>query len=307
MYSRIDAEMSAKKWSIEDVPNQSGKVAVVTGGNVGIGYELGFQLVSKGATVVIACRTTSKGEDSVRRMEQRLGKPINAQVIGMDLTNWDSIEAFAQEFKDRFRRLDILINNAGVVNLKSRQATKDGLELHMATNHYGHFALTGRLYEVIRQTKGARVVTMSSGSARAGSINFNDLNWSDRRYSRSKSYGDSKLANLLFARSLQIKFNKEGVDALSVSAHPGLSATERQQTMGIGGWFFRKLAQPVSIGALPALRAATDPGVRENDYYGPKYGLRGSPTLIAMPKQAYNREIASRLWSVSEEIVNLKW
>lgn len=204
-------------------------------------------------------------------------------------------------------QLDILINNAGVVNLKERIETSEGLEMHMATNHIGHFALTGLLYPTITNTQNARVVTMSSLAHRSGNIDFDDFNWEKRTYDRGKSYGDSKLANLMFVRSLQEKFNSDAPTALSVSAHPGLSATERQQTIGIGGGLSKLIAQPVWMGALPALRAATDPNVKPMDYYGPKFGLRGYPTLSKMHKRAFDKTVANRLWTLSEDITGIQF
>ena len=296
-----------KHWKSEHIPNQKGKIAIVTGGNTGLGYEIALQLAKKKTTVIIACRTPEKGEQAIKRIEQTLERSIEARVIPLDLAHIDSIKAFAKTFKEQYSSLHLLINNAGVVNLKEKASTSTGLEMHMATNHFGHFALTGLLYDLIKNTPQARVVTMSSGGHKSGDINFDDLNWKKRPYHRVKSYGDSKLANLLFVRSLQEKFNQEQVDAISVAAHPGLSATERQQTIGIGGWLTKILAQPVWKGALPALRAATDPHVKPLDYYGPQYGICGYPTLAKQNEKVYNTAVAKKLWKISEEITGIKF
>ena len=296
-----------KNWTSNNIPDQSGKIAVITGGNIGLGYEIAYQLAKKNATIVIACRTPSKGEAAVKKIEQALGSSIHADVIQLDLTSMESIHAFVDTYEKKYSKLDMLINNAGVVNLIEWTTTLSGLEMHMATNHFGHFALTGLLFDTIINTPNSRVVTMSSGAANSGDIQFDDLNWEKRAYSRSKSYGDSKLANQLFSRSLQERFDQLEVNTLSVSAHPGLSATERQQTIGIGGWLSKVLAQPVWKGALPALRAATDPAVKPMEYYGPKYGLAGYPTLASVAKRAYDKDLADKLWTVSEEITQVRF
>ena len=294
-----------KNWDTTQMPNQKGKIAIITGGNIGLGYEIAFQLAKKEATIIIACRTLSKGEQAIQKMTKTLHREINAHVIPLDLTNFDSVHAFASKYTSIYSKLDLLINNAGVINLKDRMVTNTGLEMHMATNHLGHFALTGLLYDCIKNTPNSRVVTMSSGGHKAGNIDFDDFNWEKRKYSRVKSYGDSKLANMLFVQSLQEKFDTENVNVLSVAAHPGLSATERQQTIGIGGWLTKILAQPVWKGALPALRAATDPNVKPTAYYGPKYGLMGYPDLAQIDQKVFDKTIANKLWKVSEQITGI--
>ncbi|UTW67976.1 SDR family NAD(P)-dependent oxidoreductase [bacterium SCSIO 12643] len=294
-------------WTAQNIPDQKGKVAIITGGNAGLGFEITKQLAAKNATVIIACRTESKGLDAIQRIEKSFKKEIHAEVIPLDLTRMDSIKAFAQKFKNRYVQLDLLINNAGVVNLKERMTTAEGFEMHMATNHLGHFALTGLLYDIIKNTPHSRVVTVSSGGHRSGDIDFEDFNWEKRPYGRVKSYGDSKLANLLFMNSLQEKFDRENIPSLSVAAHPGLSATERQQSIGIGGWLSKIAAQPVWRGALPALRAATDPKVKPTEYYGPQYGIAGYPTLSKIDAKAFDQEVAHKLWVLSEELTGIKF
>ena len=294
-------------WTTKEMPDLKGKTAIITGGNTGIGFEITKQLANKNATVIIACRTESKGKKAINQIETNLKKTINANVLQLDLTNIVSIKTFAQKFKDSYPKLDLLINNAGVVNLAERAITANGLEMHMATNHLGHFALTGLLYDVIKNTPNSRVVTMGSGASKSGNINFEDFNWEKRKYSRGKSYGDSKLANLLFVRSLQEKFDEEKVNSISVAAHPGLSATERQQTIGIGGWLSKILAQPVWQGALPLLRAATAPDVKPMEYFAPKYGLRGYPVITKMDKKAFDKKVADKLWKISEAFTGIKF
>jgi NAD(P)-dependent dehydrogenase (short-subunit alcohol dehydrogenase family) len=296
-----------KKWTANQIPDLKNKTALITGGNIGLGYQITLELARKNAAVVIACRTISKGEAAIEKMEQELDKKIKASVIALDLTDIMSVQDCAITFAEKHQQLNLLINNAGVVNLKTKQSTATGLEMHMATNHLGHFALTGLLYPIIAKTPNARVVTMSSGAHRSGNINFNDLNWVERPYGRLKSYGDSKLANLMFTLSLQEKFDSENTSALSLAAHPGLSATERQQSIGIGGWISKMLAQPVWKGALSALRAATDPNAKPKEYYGPQYGVMGYPTIAKMHPRAFNKTVANKLWDLSESITGIKF
>lgn len=294
-------------WNTTNIPNLKGKTIIITGGNKGLGYQMSLELANKNAHIIIACRTISKGEEAALNIKNKLLKDVSITVIPLDLNDINSIKSFAQIFKDKYQKLDILINNAGVVNLKEKIETKTGLEMHMSTNHFGHFALTGLLFPILISTPNARVVTMSSGGYRSGNIDFDDLNWAKREYKREKAYGDSKLANLLFMQELQNKFKLYNSDALSVAAHPGLSATERQQTIGIGGWLSKIIAQSVYMGALPALRAATDTDTKPKTYYGPKYFIRGYPKIEKLKQNALNPKASIKLWSVSEKITGIKY
>ncbi len=290
------------RWTLADIPDLTGKQAIVTGGNVGLGFRSALELAKAGAGVVIGCRRPEAGIAAIARIEaQVLGAQVDC--IPLDLLDSDSIQSFADEFGARFARLDILLNNAAVVNLPTLQHTDDGHEMHMATNHYGHFALTKRMFPLLTTTPKARVVTVSSTAYKAGEIRFDDMDWQDRAYHRIKTYGDSKLANLLFTRSLQKRFDEAGCDALSVAAHPGLTGTERQQSIGIGGWFTKVIASPVEIGVAPQLRAATDPTVRKCEYYGPRFGLRGGPVPEKLKGDALDDALAEKLWTFTDEIV----
>ncbi len=292
-------------WNAHSIPDLTGKVAIVTGGNAGLGFQISLELARKNATVVIACRSVEKTKDSITKIKAEINSNPLLLTHPLDLTNFESVAAFAAQYRSRFNRLDLLINNAGVVNLKEKQSTASGLEMHMATNHFGHFALTGHLFSLLVSTPHSRVVTMSSGGHKTGKIDFNDINWNQRPYHRVQSYADSKLANLLFMFSLQELFETHSSTAISVGSHPGLSATERQQTIGIGGWLSKKLAQPVWKGALPALRAATDSGVKPCDYFGPEYGLCGYPTLASISQRARDKAAAEQLWKLSEKVTNV--
>lgn len=289
-----------KKWDVHLIPNLSDKTVIVTGGNTGLGLQSVQEMAKKGASVIIACRTVSKGEKAIKELKEKFGEHLKLSVIQMDLSDYDSIRKFVENFKNKHNQLDVLMNNAGVVNQIKQGFTKDGSETHMGINHFGHFLLTALLSDMLMQTPKARVVTMSSGGYKQGNLDFDDLNWENRPYHRVKSYGDSKLANLLFTFSLQQYFDSKHADTIAVSAHPGLSASPRQQAIGIGGLLTKWLASPLWRGSRPQLLAATAPFVKALDFYGPKYGLDGPPKLVEIKHNQYTQEIADELWIVSQ-------
>lgn len=288
------------------IPDLTGKTAIVTGGNVGLGFKSTLELSRKGAEVIIACRSAEKGEAAIARIKTEL-PAARLQVITLDLLDRNSIRRFADQFQQRHTRLDILMNNAGVVNLPELQHTPEGWEMHMATNHLGHFALTGVLAPTLLATEKSRVVTLSSGAYRSGTVDFDDLHWHKRSYSRMSAYGDSKLANLLFAHQLQHYFEQAGTEALSVSAHPGLTATERQQSIGIGGRLARWMASPVTKGCRPQLLAATAPDIQAGDFWGPKFGIWGPPARVNLKPGTVTDTLAQKLWDQSVELTGIDY
>lgn len=290
-----------KKWDVHLIPNLTGKIIIVTGGNTGLGLQSVQEFAKKGGTVIIACRSVSKGKQAITDLKQKFGEHLKLDVLQIDLSDYGSIREFAKNFLDKYNKLHILMNNAGVVNQIEQGFTKDGSETQMGINHFGHFLLTGLLSDVLMNTPKARVVTMSSGAYKQGNINFNDINWEKRPYHRVKSYGDSKLANLLFTFKLQQYFKAKHTDTIAVSAHPGLSASPRQQAIGIGGFLTKWLASPLSRGSRPQLLAATANFVNALDFYGPKYGIDGPPKLVKINHEQYTQEIADKLWRVSEK------
>jgi NAD(P)-dependent dehydrogenase (short-subunit alcohol dehydrogenase family) len=296
-----------KKWDVHLMPDLEGKVAIVTGGNTGLGYQSSLELARRNATVIIACRSLKRGKKAIDDIKEKLGNQSRLDVIQLDLADFTSIHQFGKTFMSRYQRLDILMNNAGVVNQEMRGMTEEGHETHFGINHLGHFLLTGLLLDRLLETEGARVVTMSSGGYKQGNINFDDLNWEKRPYHRVKSYGDSKLANLLFTLKLQQYFELKGVSAMAVAAHPGLSASPRQQSIGIGGKLSKWLASPLERGSRPQLLAASAPFVQPLDYYGPKYGIDGPPKKIKIKHPQYNQEIANKLWQVSESLTRFSY
>lgn len=288
-------------WDVHLIPDLKGKTAIVTGGNTGLGFQSVQELAKKGAVVIIACRNILKGEKAIDDLKKHIGNSVKLDLFQLDLADYSSIRNFAQLFKRKYGQLDILMNNAGIVHQEEKGTTKDGNETHMGVNHLGHFLLTGLLIDTLMKTPQARVVTLSSGAFKQANIDFDDLNWEKRPYHRGISYGDSKLANLLFTFKLQQFFNSKKSDAIAVSAHPGLSASPRQQTIGLGGKLTNWLASPLSRGSRPQLLAATAPFVKGNEFYGPKYFIDGPPKLLKIQHKQYIQETADKLWAISEK------
>ena len=287
-------------WRLADIPDLSGKVAIVTGGNVGLGFASCVELARQRAHMVIACRDPVRGEEALTRLRDVVPE-ADASFLRLDLVDPESIARFADDYATRFDRLDILLNNAGVVNLETLRRTPAGDEMHLATNHLGHFALTGRLFPRLCETDGARVVTVSSLGHRGGEIRFDDLDWTTRDYDRVSAYGDSKLANLWFMWTLEARFRARGTSAISVAAHPGLTGTERQQSIGIGGAITRWLASPVAKGVRSQLQAAVDPDVSGGEFYRPRFGVLGPSSRVDWAPAMDEAEALERLWTWSEE------
>ena len=294
------------RWTIDDVPGQHGRLAVVTGANTGLGFETAQVLAAHGASVVLAVRDTEKGKRAAARIAGT-APGANVMVQPLDLASLESIRAAAGELRARHPRIDLLVNNAGVM-FPPKQATRDGFELQFGTNHLGPFALTGLLLEQMLPVPGSRVVTVSSIAHRIRArINFDDLQ-SERSYRRVAAYSQSKLANLMFTYELQRRLSGAGT-TIAVAAHPGLAATElTRYTPAIAAFFYaRVISQKPAMGALPALRAATDPGVLGGQYYGPGgiFGARGYPKLAHSSRQSRDTAIQRRLWTVSEELTGV--
>lgn len=296
-------------WTTANIPDQTGRVAVITGANTGLGYETAAALAARRARVVLAVRNVDKGKEAAHRIEQASpGADVTVQEL--DLTSLDSIRAAADELRGRHETIDLLINNAGVM-FTPKQTTKDGFELQFGTNHLGHFALTGLLLDRVLAAKDSRVVTVSSSGhrfAREG-IRFDDLQW-DNGYSRVGAYGQAKLANLLFTYELQRRLR--GTNTLAVAAHPGGSNTELARNTPVLLRTMFAVAAPLitqsaAMGALPTLRAATDPGVLGGQFFGPDgFGeTRGYPKVVASNDKSYDTDAQRRLWNVSEELTGV--
>jgi NAD(P)-dependent dehydrogenase (short-subunit alcohol dehydrogenase family) len=303
-------------WTIENIPDQTGRTAVVTGGNSGLGYFTCRALAARGAQVILACRDQEKGLSAARRILNDFPH-ATLEVLPLDLADLRSVRRFVFAFAEDHPRLHILINTAGLMATPHRQ-TVDGFELQFGVNHLGHFALTGLLLDQLVAAPHARVVTVSSMVHESGKINFDDLN-SQRKYARWSAYSQSKLANLLFAYELQRRLASHGYPAISLAAHPGYSATNLQTT-GVGLdnshlWLWmmkignKIIAQPPQMGALPALYAATSPEVSGGDFIGPGgiLGMRGYPVKTCSSPASHDLQTAARLWSVSEELTGVRY
>ncbi|OBI65608.1 short-chain dehydrogenase [Mycolicibacterium fortuitum] len=295
------------KWTTAKIPDQSGRTAIVTGANTGLGLETAKALAAKGAHVILAVRNLTKGEAAVEWITRSV-RDADLELQRLDLGSLASVREAADEIRTKHETIDLLINNAGVMT-PPRETTSDGFELQFGTNHLGHFALTGLLLDRLLPTVGSRIVTVSSiGHRFAPGIRFEDLQW-ERRYNRLQAYGQSKLANLLFTYELQRRLTGQHTTALT--AHPGGSDTELARHLpGVvqrAVPLVRPLFQEAAMGALPTLRAATDPGALGGQYYGPD-GLgqqKGHPKLVTSNERSYDIELQRRLWTVSEELTGV--
>lgn len=300
------------KWNADEVPNQHGRTAVITGANTGIGFEAAKVLAARGASVVLAVRNLDKGKDAATRIAAAApGAEVTIQCL--DLSSLDSVRAAADELRAGRDTIDLLINNAGVM-FTPRSRTADGFELQFGTNHLGHFALTGLLLDRLLPVAGSRVVTISSVGHRlfGARIHFDDLQL-ERSYSRFGAYAQSKLANLMFTYELQRRLAGHGT-TIAVAAHPGGSRTELVRNSPIwlralNAMLGPMVTQNATMGALPTLRAATDPAVQNGQYYGPD-GFnenRGHPKLVRSSRQSHDADQQRRLWRISEELTGVTY
>ena len=314
----MNSNAETRKWEEADVPDQGGRVAVVTGSNTGIGFHTAAVLAYRGAHVVLAVRDLERGNSALSRIVAA-GPGVDVTLQALDLSSLDSIHTAADALRSAYPRIDLLINNAGVMYTPKR-VTKDGFEMQFGTNHLGHFALTGLLLGHMLPVRGSRVVTVSSmGHRIRAAIHFDDLQW-ERSYDRIAAYGQSKLANLLFTYELQRRLsarpgtNKSANSTIAVAAHPGTSNTEltrnlpaiiRPAAILLGPLLF----QSPQMGALPTLRAATDPAVQGGQYYGPDgfAEQRGHPKLVNSSAQSHDEDLQRRLWTVSEELTGVSF
>ncbi len=301
------------KWTASDVPDQSGRVAIVTGANTGIGYGAAAVLADKGAHVVLAVRNLEKGNAAAAKIKAA-SPNATVTVQELDLTSLDNVRKAADDLRANFPRIDLLINNAGVM-YTDKASTKDGFELQFGTNHLGHFALTGLLLDNLLPVQGSRVVTVSSTGHRIrAKIHFDDLNL-DRNYNRVVAYGQSKLANLLFTYDLARRLKAKGAPTIALAAHPGAADTELLRNMPGGirqvSQFFWStfIAQDSDMGAEPTLRAAADPAAQNGQYYGPGgFGeQKGHPKVVESSAQSHDEDIQRRLWTVSEELTGVTY
>ena len=287
-------------WNIDQLPDLSGQVALVTGANSGIGEPTAQALGAAGANVYLACRSAEKAEAARARMEQAVPEG-QFQFVHLDLADLASVRTCVEEFTRREERLDLLINNAGVM-IPPYTKTKDGFELQFGTNHLGHFALTAQLINMITSTPTSRVVTVSSMAHRFGRLRFDDLQRT-RGYNRWLTYGQSKVANLFFSYELQRRLIAAGHQTLSIAAHPGWARTNLTAFSRSIDWIAVLLAQSATSGAAPTIRAATDPDATAGSYYGPRWlEIRGEAVKVRSTRYSQRQDIAHKLWLVSEEL-----
>src|SRR4051794_9176028 len=301
-------------WTAADMPDLTGRCAIVTGGNGGLGLSISRALAAHGAQVVIAARNADKAKSAAARIAAET-PAAQVEFTALDLSDLESVRSFAAGWSDR--PLHLLINNAGVMAIPLAR-TKDGFEMQFGTNHLGHFALTGLLLPALIRSASGRVVTMSSTAHKTGKMRFDDLQ-AEQRYGKFSAYGQSKLANLLFMRELDRRLTAAGAPVISVGAHPGYAATELQtlgpqlagnkvveRVVNVGN---RVFAQSADSGALPALYAATMPDVHGGEFFGPGgfLEMRGAPKRVGMTRAAGNDDDARRLWTVSESLTGVTY
>jgi NAD(P)-dependent dehydrogenase (short-subunit alcohol dehydrogenase family) len=293
-------------WIDKHIPDQTGKLVLVTGANSGLGYEVSRGLARRGASVVMACRDLNKGETAAANIRADNPK-ADLRVMALDLAGLSCVLEFAEQFQAEYSRLDVLVNNAGVMALPYGK-TADGFELHFGINHIGHFALTGLLLDLLKATPASRVVTVSSYGHWFGWINFRDLN-GEKFYYRWLAYSQSKLANVLFAYELQRRLSRKGEDTISLAAHPGYAATNLQRHSTLWSFLNPIFAQSQQMGALPILYAAAHPGIVGGEYASPDgfLGQRGYPYTGFSSPLSHNKALARRLWEASERLTGVHY
>jgi NAD(P)-dependent dehydrogenase (short-subunit alcohol dehydrogenase family) len=302
----------SERWTATDIPDQTGRTAVVTGANSGLGLATTAALTAAGAKVVMACRNSAKADTGAAAIRER-HPDASLAVEALDLADLASIRNFAERFAAHHGSLDLLVNNAGVM-ASPRRLTKDGFELQLGTNHLGHFALTGLLLERMRGREDARVVTVSSTAHKFGRVNFDNLQ-GESRYFRWFAYGQSKLANVLFMLELDHRLRVAGSPVKSLAAHPGYADTNLQSAAppAIDRAIFaisnRLLAQNSEMGALPQLYAATRPNLDGGLFIGPDgfEEQRGYPKVVGVARRGRDEATAARLWDVSEELTGVSY
>jgi NAD(P)-dependent dehydrogenase (short-subunit alcohol dehydrogenase family) len=300
-----------KAIDLADIPDQDEKIAIITGANTGLGFETALAFARKKMHVIMACRSEEKARAAIVKIKKEV-PGADLKYLHLDLMDLDSVRSFASAFKKEFNRLDLLINNAGIM-IPPFQKTKQGFESQMGVNYFSHFLLTGLLLDLLNQTENSRVVTLSSKAHENGKIDFDNLN-AEQSYSKFVAYSQSKLACLMFAIELDRRMKKSGHSTISVAAHPGVSTTDLGRHINK---FFYYLLMPIFVffthkpakGALPTIMAALDDDVQGGDYFGPTgfKEMKGPPAKVQGRPHAYDEEVAAKLWEVSEELVGFEY
>ncbi len=299
--------MTQQKWDEDQIPDLSGRVAIVTGSSSGIGWHTARALAEHGADVVLAVRNRQKGEKAMAAIHEN-SPQVRLHLMMLDLADLQSVQQFVSGFRKKFDRLDLLINNAGVM-MPPYSKTRDGFELQMGTNHLGHFALTGQLLDLLQNTPQSRIVNVSSLAHRYGDIDFDDLHWEKRKYKAMKAYGDSKLANLYFTFELARRLKPAGGNPMVLAAHPGWAHTDLQRHVALFRWLGPLLAQDARMGALPTLYAAVSDQVQAGDFIGPDGAgqRKGFPVKVPARAVAYQPEAWQNLWSLTESLTKVQF
>ena len=299
--------MTQTKWDSKNISDQAGKVVIVTGATSGIGLEAAKVLAKKNAIVIMAVRNLEKGNTAFNRIKRNWPE-ADIKIMELDLASLISVRNFTDTFRQTFSRLDLLINNAGVM-IPPYQKTADGFELQMGTNHLGHFALTLQLIDLIKATPESRIVNVSSMAHKAGHINFNDLHWKKRKYKKWSAYGDSKISNLYFIFALQKRLEQENSHVIVAAAHPGWTATKLQRHAGLFSVLNPVFAQTIPMGALPTLYAATADDVKSGQFFGPSgfMEIKGYPKKVISNTRSRDPQVAEKLWKISEELTGITY
>ena len=301
-------------WTTANIPDLKGKVMIITGANSGIGYEAAKEFARKGAHVILACRNMDKAQAALAEIQAEI-PDVPAEIMPLDLASQKSVHDFAEAFEAKYNRLDVLLNNAGIMAIPYAR-TEDGFEKQFGTNHLGHFALTGLLIDLLLKTPNSRVVNISSSAHRFGSMDFENLMFKDGKdYSRMRAYGRSKLANMLFTYELQRRFEAAGANAIAIAAHPGISDTNLASHFA-APWVFKmlmplfgRMTQSATMGALSGIRAAVDQDVSGGEYFGPDGPgeRKGYPVLVKSNEASHNESDARLLWEKSEELCKVSF
>ncbi|MBT2560705.1 SDR family NAD(P)-dependent oxidoreductase [Pedobacter sp. ISL-68] len=307
--------MATTNWTADNIPSQQGKTILITGANSGLGLEASKVLSGKGAQVIMTVRNLQKGKEAVETIKKE-NPDAKLDLMLLDLSDFQSIRRFSEDFHSRYSQLHVLINNAGVMSPPNRELTKQGFEVQFGANHLGHFLLTGLLLDITRKTPNSRIAVQSSLAHKhkqygGGYMVFEDLNFEKKTYNKDHAYGQSKLANLLFAYELERKLKAHHISTIVTAAHPGYTNTNLQKNFG----FFIKVimnklvAQKVEMGTLPILRAATEEGLKGSEFFGPTKmnEIKGFPELVKSNDKSYDKEIAKRLWEVSEKLTGFTY